>query len=138
MKKVILVISLAAVVILVSTCARRQEGRCRMKYQAVDTSESTIYYACQDQITLSEKPAQLKDLPEKISNRVNYFLAKVAGREIPLIIDRGRKSKLYLDTDADGCLSDEKGFTSKAVKRRFFWPCGSPQIWADISEVRTS
>ncbi|HUU20745.1 MAG TPA: hypothetical protein VMW72_26600 [Sedimentisphaerales bacterium] len=122
MKKVILVISLASAIVLVSTCAKREEGRCRLRYHQVDISESRIYYACQDQFRLSEKPAQLKDLPKKISNRVNYFHAKIAGREIPLIIDRGRKSKLYLDTDADGCLSDEKGFTSKTVKRRLFGP----------------
>lgn len=120
MKKVVLVILLVSTILLLSTCAKRKEGYCRLKYQAVDTSESTIYYACQDQLKLSERPAQLKDLPEKISNRVNYFLAKIAGREIPLIIDRGNKSKLYLDTDGDGCLSDEKGFTSKTVKKSLF------------------
>lgn len=122
MKKVILVVSLAVAIVLVSTCAKQEEGRCRLRYQQVDISESTIYFASQIQSKLSEKPAQLKDLPKKISNRVNYFLAKIAGGEIPLIIDRGRKSELYLDTDADGCLSDEKGFTSKAIKRRLFGP----------------
>jgi hypothetical protein len=85
-------------------------------------SESTIYYACQYQPKLSEKPALLKDLPEKISYRVNCFIAKIDGREIPMIIDRGGNSKLYLDTDADGCLSDEKGFAPKAVKKRLFGP----------------
>ncbi len=128
MRKAVFVITLVSAVLMVSTCARRKEGRCRLRYKAVDISESTIYYACQNQSKLSEKPAQFKDLPEKISNQVNYFLAKIADREIPLIIDRGRKSKLYLDTDADGCLSDEKGFTPKkgytpnTIKKRLFGP----------------
>jgi hypothetical protein len=128
MRKAIFVIILVSAALMVSTCARRKEGWCRLRYKSVDISESTIYYACQNQYKLSEKPAQFKDLPQKISNRVNYFLAKIADREIPLIIDRGRKSKLYLDTNADGCLSDEKGFTPKkgynpkTIKKRLFGP----------------
>jgi len=120
MKKVILIITLASSIVMVSTCAKREEGRCRLRYQAVDTLEFQIFYACQDQIALSEKPAQLKDLPKKISGQFSYFLAKMADRDIPVVIDRANKFKLYLDTDGDGCLSDEKGFTSKAVKKRLF------------------
>jgi len=135
MKKTIVIILLALAIIVVCVCflaykvlLPAEEGKARLRYQAVDISESTIYFACQNQDKLSEKPAQFKDLPEKVSNRVNYFLAKIADREIPLIIDRGRKSKLYLDTDADGYLSDEKGFTPKKVytpktiKKRLFGP----------------
>ncbi len=135
MKKAIVIILLALAVIVVCVCflaykvlLPAEEGKARLRYQEVDISESTIYFACQVQGKLSEKPAQFKDLPEKVSNRVNYFLAKIADREIPLIIDRGRKSKLYLDTDADGYLSDEKGFapkkvyTPKTIKKRLFGP----------------
>ncbi len=122
MRKVILILLLISVILLLSTCAKRKEGQCKLSRRQVDISESTIYYACQNQSKLSEKPAQFKDLPEKASNRVNYFLAKIADREIPLIIDRGSKSKLYLDTDADGCLSDEKSFTPKTIKKRLFGP----------------
>ncbi len=123
MKKVILVITLASALVLVSTCAKREplteEGKCKLKYQQVDTSESTIYYARQDQAKLSEKPAQLKDLPKKISGQVSYFLAKIGDRDIPIVVDRANKYDLYLDTDGDGCLSDERSFSVSHVKKRF-------------------
>ena len=120
MKKVILVITLVSTVVLVSTCAKRKEGRCRLRYQAVDTSESTIYLACQNMVRISRKPAQLKDLPKNKSGRFSYYLAKIADRDIPVVVDRTKRVRLYMDTDGDGYLSDEKRFISKAVKRRLF------------------
>ncbi len=122
MGKIILVITLVSAVLLLTTCAKRKEGYCRLKNQKVDISKPTIYYASQYQSKLSEKTDQFKDLPQKISNRVNYFLTKINGREIPMIIDRGNESQLYLDTDADGRLSDEKGFAYKAIKEHLFGP----------------
>jgi len=122
MKKVILIITLASAVVLVSTCAKRKEGHCKLKYQAVDTSESTIYLASQNLSRLSRKPAQLKDLPKNKTGRFLYRLAKIGDTDIPVVIDRTNtnKFKLYMDTDADGYLSDEKKFISKAVKKRLF------------------
>ena len=120
MKKVILVITLVSTVVLVSTCAKRKEGRCRLRYQAVDTLESTIYLACQNMVRCSRKPAQLKDLPKNKSGRFSYYLAKIADRDIPVVVDRTKRVRLYMDTDGDGYLSDEKRFISKAVKRRLF------------------
>jgi hypothetical protein len=106
--------------VLLSTCAKRKEGHSKLRSHNVNTSEPAIYYACQDQFRLKEKPAQPKDLPKNVSGQVSYFIAKIADKGIPIIIDRANKNKLYLDTDADGSLSDEKGFTSKAVKRHLF------------------
>ena len=120
MKKVILVISLASAVVLVSTCAKRKEGYCKLRYQTVDTLESTIYLACQNMVRCSRKPAQLKDLPKNKSGRFSYYLAKIADRDIPVVVDRTKRVRLYMDTDGDGYLSDEKRFISKAVKRRLF------------------
>jgi hypothetical protein len=122
MKKVILVISLASAIVLVSTCAKRKEGRCKLRYQAVDTSEFTIHYACQSLVRLSRKPAQLKDLPKNKSGRFSYYLAKIADTDIPVVVDRTNRVRLYMDTDGDGYLSDEKRFISKAVTRRLFGP----------------
>ena len=120
MKKVILVISLTSVVVLVSTCAKRKEGYCRLRYQAVDTLESTIYLACQNMVKIPRKTAQFKDLPKNKSGRFSYFLAKIADRDIPVVVDRTNRVRLYMDTDGDGYLSDEKRFISKAVKKRLF------------------
>lgn len=122
MRKVILVITLASAIVMVSTCAKREEGRCRLRYRAVDTSESTIYFACQDQMRISERPAQLKDLPRGVSRAISYFLAKIGDRDIPLIIEGSKKFKFYLDTDGDGSLSDERGFAASTVKKRRFGP----------------
>ncbi len=120
MKKVILVITLASAVVMVSTCAKRKEGHCKLRYQAVDTLESTIYYACTSMVRRTRKPAQIKDLPKNKSGRFSYYLAKIADRDIPVVVDRTRKFRLYMDTDGDGYLSDEKRYISKAVKRRLF------------------
>ena len=120
MKKVFLAITLASAVVLVSTCAKRKEGYCKLKYQAVDTSESTIYYACQTVVRRSRKPAQIKDLPKNKSGRFSYYLAKIADTDIPVVVDRTRRIRLYMDTDGDAYLSDEKRFISQAVRRRLF------------------
>jgi len=120
MKKVILVISLASAIVLASTCAKRKEGYCRLKYQAVNTSESTIYLACRSMVKITRKTAQFKDLPENKSGRFSYYLAKIADTDIPVVVDRTNRVRLYMDTDDDGYLSDEKRFISKAVKKRLF------------------
>ncbi|MBC8468339.1 MAG: hypothetical protein H8D56_02605 [Planctomycetes bacterium] len=120
MRKVILVISLASAVVILSTCSKRQEGRCRLKYQAVDTLESTIYLACQNLVKIPKKTAQFKDLPKNKSGRFSYFLAKIADRDIPVVVDRTKKVRLFMDTNGDGYLSDEKRYISKAVKKRLF------------------
>jgi hypothetical protein len=115
MKKVILVISLTSAIVLVSTCAKRKEGQCKLKYQAVDTLEFTMHYACQNLVKRSRKPAQLKDLPKNKSGRFSYYLAQIADTDIPVVVDRTNRVRLYMDTDGDGYLSDEKRFISKAV-----------------------
>ncbi|MBN1806598.1 MAG: hypothetical protein JW837_15220 [Sedimentisphaerales bacterium] len=120
MRKTILIITLLSVLVLLSTCAKRKEGYSKLSAHNVNTLEPAIYYACQDQFKLKEKPVQPKDLPKNISGQVSYFIAGIADKYIPIMIDHMNDCKLYLDADADGCLSDEKAFTPKPVKRHLF------------------
>ncbi|HUW18700.1 MAG TPA: hypothetical protein VMW16_05310 [Sedimentisphaerales bacterium] len=97
-----------------------EEGRCSLKSKAVNTLESTIYFASQDGRRISEKPAELKGLPGAASKDHAYFIVRTPDVNIPVVLDSYRnmkRSALYMDTDGDGYLSDEKGFRAKPVRR---------------------
>jgi len=125
MKKVILVIALASAIVMVSTCTKQQplEGKCELGFKAAKNPEEILSLAYQYQNAIVEKPSQLKDLPKRLSGDFKYFLAKLADKEIPVILDSYQNlnhSVLYLDTNGDGHLSDEKGYTAKQVRNREF------------------
>jgi len=66
------------------------------------------------------RPAQLKGLPAGLSEFVSYYVAKVGKRELLMAVDPGKKPRLYVDTDFDGDLADEKAVVAvPAVQRRF-------------------
>ncbi len=78
-----------------------------------------------------KRPAQLKGLPEGVSESVSYYVAKVAQRELLMAVDPDEKPRLYADTDFDGDLSDEKAVpvlpaenkgTSRPAGRHHFGP----------------
>ena len=75
-----------------------------------------------------KRPAQLKGLPEGVSESVSYYVAKVGWRELLLAVNPAEKPRLYADTDFDGDLADEKavgapaedkGTTRRAGQHRF-------------------
>ena len=55
-----------------------------------------------------KRPAQLKGLPEGVSDSVSYYVVKVGQRELLMAVDPAEKPRLYADTDFDGDLADEK------------------------------
>lgn len=123
MKKAILAIALAAVVVAVSTCTKQQpladEGQCKLELKTAEYPESTLFLARQLLYAITEKPSELKDPPKDLSPDFKYFLAKLADKEIPVILDSCEKlqdSTFYIDTDGDGDLSDEKAYAAKSVK----------------------
>ncbi len=127
MRKVILVISLASAVVLVSTCAKREplaeEGICKLKFEAVEEHDRILALATQYLASGTEKPSELKNLPKGVTADYVYFLPKLAGRNTPAILSSYsnlKQSVLYVDTNGDGHLSDEKGFGVRIIKRSEF------------------
>jgi hypothetical protein len=113
---------LAVFFILVTGCTKQPtsetQGQCKLDYQALDKSDSDpmIRFALQRQSELSGKPDKLKDMPKNISGNVHYYYARIADQNIPLIINYAKECTLYVDTDFDGNLSDERCFNRQSIK----------------------
>ncbi|MCP4610333.1 MAG: hypothetical protein GY845_16605 [Planctomycetes bacterium] len=127
MKKIILVISLALAVVLVSTCTKREpeaeEGKSNLKFEVVKERENIFALSTQYLTSGTDKPAELKDLPKGVTADYVYFLPKLAGRNTPAVLSSYstlKQSILYVDTNSDGHLSDEKGYGVRIVQRPEF------------------
>ncbi len=128
MKKAIVIILLALAVIVVCVCfllhkaqVPAKEGICKLEFKAAKNSESVPSLAHQYQLPISEKLSQLKDLPKGLSQDCKYFVAKLADRDIPVILDSPENpyhSMLYVDTNADGYFSNEKSYAARPAEER--------------------
>jgi len=128
MKRLIITLALLSISVIMSACTKRQpsaqqaqEGQCKLEFEAAKNSQSIPYLAHQIQLPASQRPCQLIDLPEGISEAYKYFVAKLADRDIPIVLDspeNRQDSVLYVDTDGDGRLSDEKGYTATPTEER--------------------
>jgi hypothetical protein len=81
---------------------------------AIKGRSSVGYLAMQRQDTTPARPPQLRTLPADAPKEPVYFVINVADKQIPGMTyrstERARRIKLYLDTDGDGLLSDEKEY----------------------------
>lgn len=72
------------------------------------------YLGLQRQETTLVRPAGLQEVPADAPKEPVYFVVRVGDRNVPGITyrstDRSRDVKLYLDTDGDGLISDEKEY----------------------------
>jgi hypothetical protein len=128
MKRLIITLALVSISVIISACTKRQpytqeaeEGQCELKFKAAKNPESVLTLAYQYVPPVSEKPSHLKDLPEGLSEDCKYFVAKLADRDIPIVLDspeNRQDSVLYVDTDGDGRLSNEKGYTATPTEER--------------------
>jgi hypothetical protein len=126
-RKVIFVIALAMVTITLSTCTKRrplaEEGKCKLEFKAVTAYERILTMATQYLVSTTEKPSELIDLPKDVSADYVYFLVKLAGRNTPAVLgsySKLERSFLYVDTNGNGRLSDEKSYNAKITKRSEF------------------
>ena len=100
-----------------------QEGRCALRFTQVKSPESSaLALAYQRVWKPSQQPSELKDLPEGVSSDASYFLARLCGRDVPVVVDCSKKLKLFLDKNGDGRLSDEKGIVARAIRKSWFGP----------------
>jgi len=122
-QKVILFIALTLAVVIVSMYAKREpveDGRCRLKFKAAAKhNEAILALAKQILSSSTDKPSELTDLPRDLIADYVYFLAELAGRNTPVILGSYSKldrSMLYVDTNGDGRLSDEKPYRPKITE----------------------
>jgi hypothetical protein len=99
-----------------------QQGRCRLKFNIfnqkdIPATASLAYYRFQH---TAQKPDQINDLPKGVSSNVSYFLGKLDDKEITAIKTTSKRPILYMDTDGDGSLSDEKRFAAKPIRQGWF------------------
>jgi hypothetical protein len=84
------------------------------------TTDASMYLVRQIFLSTSSRPSQIQDMPQGISANPKYFLVNIAGANIPLVLASWQnmdKAVLYVDTNGDGRLSDEKGYPCPAAKR---------------------
>jgi hypothetical protein len=115
LRKVILFIMMVGTTLVVSTCAKREpveEGRCSLQFKTItEHDEDALFLATQYLASTTDKPSELKDLPKNLTADYVYFLVELAGKNTPVVLasySRLEQSMLYVDTNDDGCLSDEK------------------------------
>lgn len=123
-KKAILFITFVGIALFVSTCAKKEpveEGRCKLKFASISSQNDVLVaLATQEIAGTKDKPSEIKDLPPRLTTGCVYFLAKVIGKSIPMVLayyNRLEYSILYMDTNGDGRLSDEKPYQPKIENR---------------------
>jgi hypothetical protein len=123
-KKAILFITLTGIVLIVWTCTREEpleEGRCRLKFKALSKHDDMLVtLAMRNLKSTKDKPIEIKDLPKGLTTDCVYFLAKAVGKSAPMVLayyNRLEYSILYVDTNSNGRLSDEKPYRPKIKKR---------------------
>ncbi len=122
-RKGIVFIILMGIALSVSTCKKEplEEGHCKLKFEAVSKHDDMLVaLAMQDLTSTKDKPNELKDLPKGFTTDCVYFLAEVFGKSTPMVLgyyNRLEYSILYMDTNSNGRLSDEKAYHPKIKKR---------------------
>lgn len=109
------------------------EGKYKLQPKSITRRDSMLFAASQYLNRLPKRPSQLRGLPKDLSGEASYFTARFGGRDIPAIIDSTKSFRdyiiwsstrqryvLYLDTDGDNDLSDEKGLLGRQMQASRF------------------
>lgn len=89
--------------------------------QVKDVSSQGVVAPATVWINRADEKPKLKGLPEDLGRRVYYYQASLGGADRVFLIESGTSRKLYVDTDADNDLSDEKPLKSERVKSSYSW-----------------
>lgn len=83
---------------------------------AEDLSSPYLNMAVHWESGSDSQPESLKKLPPKLPENATFFEVPLGGRKTAMLILPGRSPKLYVDTDLDDDLSDEKPIAGKRLR----------------------
>ena len=95
------------------------QGKFNLKTEVVTDATSRLSAISQRySMAIKEKPPSVKDAP-KVSDKAFYYNIQLCGKDIYLVIDYNvTNPPLYIDTNADGKLDDEKPITGTDMNNR--------------------
>jgi len=113
------VVAACAVWIITGASLIWAQGEFPMKYTQFSTSDQNMQYRCMKHVMKAEhSPSRMKALPRDFSGRATYFLAPLNGRQVLMVMDSSTPPNLYVDTNGNDDLSDEKPFTATTDGQR--------------------
>jgi len=117
MRKTLSVVALVTVLCLAAGPLLAQgEFKLRFREAGGKAQLSPILRSAQQYVHAPKQPAsQLRGLPKKLSGTVNYAQVTLGGRTVVMAAAVGSATNLYVDTDLDGSLADEKPIKAKAA-----------------------
>jgi hypothetical protein len=91
-----------------------------------DLNSPFLRMACEWVSAQEEKPEEVKRTPANLPEGVSYFVGQVGGTPLVMLTTPAKPPVLYIDTNLDGDLSDEKPITGKRMKSSEFlgWSAG--------------
>lgn len=96
-------------------------AKARLKYVRTTESPAIAYLAMQQQRTTVVRPTELREVPADAPAEPVYFGLQAGDRYVHGIAyrstDRTKRVKLYLDTDGDGLLSDEREYVGTRLSQ---------------------
>ncbi len=96
-----------------------QEGVCKLR-RARFPLERAGFLSVRYHRTAEAQPEMIKDIPTNLSHQARFFAIDLPQRELSGCIDqRGKAFVLYLDTNANGLLSDEQLIQGSRKTTRF-------------------
>jgi len=106
----IVVVTAGVLLVVLAGRSSIEESRCPLRYQKGPSSDGSIMINMAERmlLPLPGKPAQIRDLPPGAGQARFYQLECGDGSSVFLCLLPGRK--LYVDTDGDGMLSNERCF----------------------------
>jgi len=109
----------AAVLLVISTPSLvPAQGRFPLKYEPSGGDQSYLLMSSGRFVrALEAKPGQLKGVPKDFVGGGTYFQVRLGQEDVLFALDGSKPPKLYVDTNRDGNLSDEKPFEAATGKK---------------------
>jgi len=106
---------------LTSLCAHGQGEFPLERHPLADGPRGLVQASRRPTMKSAEKPSQLKGVPEALSEKAAYFVVRAGSGGFLLAIDLSGSPVLYVDTDRDNDLADEKPIAlSEAEKWAYY------------------
>ena len=119
------VLCLVLLITGISLCAAGQ-GRFELKYAEVEKNHPIALLDLANMSLMSREPTELKKKPAGLSNDAAYLITRIMRQRLCFVIEPNLdKPKLWVDTDMDGDLAEEKAIVGKKSGPDLFVDFGS-------------